>query len=802
MLGGESADEHESLNDTDAARDKDDLEHVEEIFADRPRTGKKKRANRRRQKTAQEDLVKERWIPLPKVYAAMGMENFENISADNVQLLNGGRDELDNDPEARIYSNAEVLKSDPAEYEQWRLSAEREVQESFYKMGAVSVTTEEELRTIGGHAHVLPMKVVWVLKAGKQYKCRGVVCGNFSPRDPCEAVWTAQAEPSSVFAALRLAQLRSWGVTQIDIKGAFMYASLPGHVLIVVRPPAIWVKMGLVPQGTLWTLRKAVYGLRVAPRAWGEERDRQFRQLTAKTTAAEGRSKHGIRLRQCAADSQVWMIIPDSTNAELLGLLVVYVDDMLIGWKSRVVCDAILSAFREIWELSTERQLSADCPLLFLGLEIEKCKKTKDLIIHQRTFTKALLARHGIDGLFKPLSSISIPPPDTDDGPPNSQELKALQQHSGEFNWLATRTRMDISYVVSLIASASSRYKRWTLTLCKKLLRYILYTADQVMRYSADGCEGDLWCWSDAGYGGPGSKSQTGVVIVWGNAVVTWRSSRQPTAALSTAEAEIGAASMTFCIAWGVRCLLVEWGVDLSPPVVCVDNQAALTMITDGGTWRTRYYAVRATRMHDEMTAGNISVRYCVTCDMIADALTKLCTAVVLEMARRAMEGTLPRLPGADQGVKITDSTWWGALLLMRPDLRPYRCSRTTRVSTDPGPQNRSDAIGDGPAENWGHVDVTSSGSEQEPVTDVAATADAATATSGTVAATTAAASSGTVAAATAATPPASSSTPTPACDDDKAEPKKKKRRGAKKRPTGDQRTHRRWATLEEEEWQ
>ena len=211
----------------------------------------------------------EEWIPLPRVYAAMGMDSFEDISADNVHLLNSGRDAVENDPQARFYSNAEVLTSDPAEYEQWRLSGEREVQESFYKMNAASVTTEDELRTIGGHAYVLPMKTVWTLKTEGRYKCRGVACGNFSPRDPCEAVWTAQAEPSSVLAALRLAQLRDWGVTQVDIKGAFMHASLPEGVLIVARPPAIWVKMGLVPPGILWTLRRAVYGLRVAPPCMG-----------------------------------------------------------------------------------------------------------------------------------------------------------------------------------------------------------------------------------------------------------------------------------------------------------------------------------------------------------------------------------------------------------------------------------------------------------------------------------------------------------------------------------------------------
>eukprot|EP00959_Pyramimonas_sp_CCMP1952_P432125 9049194-Pyramimonas_sp.AAC.1 len=101
------------------------------------------------------------------------------------------------------------------------------------------------------------MKAVWTRKRGGVHKCRGCVCGNFATKDPTEQVWTAQAETSSVMAGLRLAQIRRWSIGKLDIKGAFMYAPLPDDLLVVVRPPKIWVTLGLVPPDTLWTLRKA-----------------------------------------------------------------------------------------------------------------------------------------------------------------------------------------------------------------------------------------------------------------------------------------------------------------------------------------------------------------------------------------------------------------------------------------------------------------------------------------------------------------------------------------------------------------
>ena len=73
-----------------------------------------------------------------------------------------------------------------------------------------------------------------------------------------------------------MAQLQQWDIGKVDVKGAFMYAPLPMGMLIVVRPPRSWVRLGLVPDGQFWTLHKAVYGFRISPRALGTEREREM----------------------------------------------------------------------------------------------------------------------------------------------------------------------------------------------------------------------------------------------------------------------------------------------------------------------------------------------------------------------------------------------------------------------------------------------------------------------------------------------------------------------------------------------
>eukprot|EP00974_Lingulodinium_polyedra_P102390 9914648-Lingulodinium_polyedra.AAC.1 len=63
------------------------------------------------------------------------------------------------------------------------------------------------------------MLLVYAQKGDGRQKARAVVCGNLERHDPTQTVWTAQAETSSLVAALRLAALRGWDVGAVDVSG-------------------------------------------------------------------------------------------------------------------------------------------------------------------------------------------------------------------------------------------------------------------------------------------------------------------------------------------------------------------------------------------------------------------------------------------------------------------------------------------------------------------------------------------------------------------------------------------------------
>ena len=99
---------------------------------------------------------------------------------------------------------------------------------------------------------------------------------------------------------------------------------------------------------------------------------------------------------QCRADSQVWRVVRENDNskAETLGLLVAYVDDLLLLMPNGSMKRGLIDHLRTLWNMSTEVDLTDQQKLTFLGLELERTP-TGALLIHQRAFIEKLLAEKG-----------------------------------------------------------------------------------------------------------------------------------------------------------------------------------------------------------------------------------------------------------------------------------------------------------------------------------------------------------------------------------------------------------------------
>ena len=139
-----------------------------------------------------------------------------------------------------IVPAAQVRNSFGSQMERWKLAAESEYTKNFLNTRAFHESTPDEIKQ---HGRPLPMLCVWSKEEAEDYyKCRACVCGNFAQVDPTQQSWTAQAEPSSLLASLKIGRVNRWLTSKHDVKGAFLNAKLPEGEVVIVSPPEQWIR--------------------------------------------------------------------------------------------------------------------------------------------------------------------------------------------------------------------------------------------------------------------------------------------------------------------------------------------------------------------------------------------------------------------------------------------------------------------------------------------------------------------------------------------------------------------------------
>ena len=137
----------------------------------------------------------------------------------------------------------------------------------------------------------LPCQMVFVLKPLTQsqqeendvheeykHKSRLVMCGNFATWGE-HSTTTTNLDAPLLRLMLSLACSKETTWSSVDITSAFLNAGIHEDDTVLITPPPILVKMDIVKPNTVWRVKKAIYGLREAPRLWQQERDQQLQEL-------------------------------------------------------------------------------------------------------------------------------------------------------------------------------------------------------------------------------------------------------------------------------------------------------------------------------------------------------------------------------------------------------------------------------------------------------------------------------------------------------------------------------------------
>ena len=155
----------------------------------------------------------------------------------------------------------------------------------------------------------------------------------------------------------------------------------------------------------------------------------------------------------------------------------------------------------------------------------------------------------------------------------------------------------------------------------QKILKYLRATSGYYMKVTWG--TNQLVLYPDAAFAPSSSRSQTGWVITYGGTPVLWRSTRQATTALSTAEAELNAILEGSVAMLGVEAMLLDISETAEDKVVGSDSMSALCLSSGTGSWRTRHLRIKASWLQEAISSNLLRGQHVPGIRQPADMLTK-----------------------------------------------------------------------------------------------------------------------------------------------------------------------------------
>jgi hypothetical protein len=429
-----------------------------------------------------------------------------------------------------------------------------------------------------------------------RYKARLVAKGfHQQPGLDFQETYSTVIKPITIRAVLSLAISYGWPIKQIDISNAFLHGFL-SETVHMAQPPGF-----VHPQHphAVCLLKKAICGLKQAPRAW-------FSRLRSKLLE--------LGFTASLADSSLFLLKSDKVHL----LFLVYVDDILLTGSS-------LHAVNHLIKL-----LSADFPIkdlddltYFLGVEVSRTPA--GLHLSQQRYILDLLQRTNM-ATAKPVTTPMSASSSLSKFDGVSLTDPTLYRSTvGALQYLAL-TRPDIAFSVNKCAQFmhAPRDTHWTAV--KRILRYLKFSISHGLLIRP--CPSfRLAAFSDADWAGcpDDRKSTSGYCTFLGPNLLSWTSKKQPTVSRSSTEAEYKALANASAELQWIQYLLHELGVYLSsPPILFCDNIGATNLSSNLVLHaRTKHIEIDYHFVRERVALQTLTVKFLSSKDQLADILTK-----------------------------------------------------------------------------------------------------------------------------------------------------------------------------------
>ena len=436
----------------------------------------------------------------------------------------------------------------------------------------------------------------------RSYKARWVILGNLVEKDDMQYDYCKYAPVVSAAVTrllFALAAAFGWKLRKLDVAVAFLNGDLIDE--IYMRQP-YGFEQG---EGLIWRLKKSIYGLIPAARIW-------YDTLTA--------ALHRLGFRTCSYDPGLFI------HQERRHLYITtHVDDFQLVAERDEDIEWMKDALAREWEIKDVSNMT-----YYLGMEVEFTNGHINLL--QREFIKDFVQSFGLDNA----NSQTTPLPqgfEVDDEPDGSIITREYQRGTGKLQWLAVKTRPDISEAAGTLArfNTAPTKKCWNGLL--HVIRYLKGTMNDGLTYgpaSTSPTTNRLPIgYSDSNWAGPnsGRKSIGGYIFLYEGSPISWQSKRQTCVATSSNEAEYMAVSEAAKEATWLRRVCIEMKVTTSDsPPICLhtDSKGAQALASTEGTKRSKHIDVRYHHIRDLQSLALVSVEGIRSQDNPADGLTKI----------------------------------------------------------------------------------------------------------------------------------------------------------------------------------
>jgi hypothetical protein len=390
-------------------------------------------------------------------------------------------------------------------------------------------------------------------------------------------------------------------VRYFDVSSAFLYPELE-ETIYMKAPP---LKATDKPGTEFVRLIRAIYGLKQSSRCWYEE---------VKNVLG------GMGFTPSDADP---CLFTRGEGASFV-MVLVYVDDGLVGSKNIALLEELDAAMREIWEIKSGEANE------YIGITIVRNKAKGTIDIGQRQYIVDICTKFGITGTCVTPSKLNILL--AQDG--DSVNITLYQSIVGSLRFAADGTRPDIAYIVGVLGQFLADPRESHLTAAKHVLRYLNATKDLVLRYHPDPTfkgysytTNSIVGYSDASFAADEQtrRSVGGHCFLLGKAVVAYSSKRHSLIDTSTTEAEYSELYEASKQAIYMRKLCAALHFDSSTPIsIHEDNEAVVKLVKNPTAHgRTKHFDIRYKFVRERVDTKEIAIKLCNTHNMVADIFTK-----------------------------------------------------------------------------------------------------------------------------------------------------------------------------------